>query len=1006
MSPDLELRITAQGAYLAFELTSSVPLVPYYRTRVGTTNLVHTPGVYVERLFEQLSTLARQDGASTTQQTMTTLAGIGQRLYRELLPSELKHAYGAIRGVQQDSPLSLMIISDEPWIPWELIKPYEDVGDGSPIIDDAFWAESFALTRWLAGTMAPRELIVAQVAVVAPALDLDHASQEQAYFERLLQERQIAALRAVAHYAEVHAALRSGAIQLYHVATHGGFQRERPDEAAIELEDGVLRASAIIGPVQSGIRQARPLVFLNASHTGRQDVALTGLGGWTQEFVKAGASAFVGAQWEAHDQLASQFATTFYDALRAGVPLGLAAHQARMIIKELAPADPTWLAYAIYGDPDLRVTFTAASASITADPLPDPSPTAVPPVRHDPSYSHESHLTRHDPVGLHANPLRVPPTIEMLRYPELAYQPEVLLRQRTIITVQILRQATHPEDRPITIADIHEKEPQIEVVLRAPGFTIVGENIQSITVARNEDSYTYFDLIAQEIGTSRIDIDFYQNNRRLGGATGQIVVRADTPAVPPPPVSKPVMIALNPAIPPDLDLLIRWDAQSNTLDVELTSHISDLNYHHRPMGIQHLEHSPRATMEKIYQSLSKLSRSLETGIDESKDSVAEIARYGRRLFDILPAAAQASLWELSKDQRVNTLQITSDEPWLPWELVKPYQHDSRTGSLIEQPYLCERFAIARWLRDNAPATSIKLDHLRLAHAADQDLEWAEQELTLLKNLAKELKFTSAPSPLTARRDVIDMFQTENFDLLHIACHGGFNKEDPDESGIMLDSLLKPSHLQDARFIGQRQRPLVFINACHSARQDIGSLCGMGGWARQLIGTRVGAYIGTAWEVHDELAYLFATTFYNSMLKKGMSLGESVRQARLAVRDRAPGNPSWLAYVLYADPTAIVSSPFYLRDIILSPKQRIDLAKLILECPTMQSPGGRAQVIGALKPAIRNAAPNNGAALMEMVGLLKICENHRHGIQDLVEELRNYEDGSIPMQAIDDFLAEC
>jgi hypothetical protein len=93
-----------------------------------------------------------------------------------------------------------------------------------------------------------------------------------------------------------------------------------------------------------------------------------------------------------------------------------------------------------------------------------------------------------------------------------------------------------------------------------------------------------------------------------------------------------------------------------------------------------------------------------------------------------------------------------------------------------------------------------------------------------------------------------------------------------------------------------------------------------------------------------------------------------------------------------------------RIITLSPKQRIELAKLLLECMTMQNPGGRAQVIGALKPAIRNAAPNNGAALMEMVGLLKICENHSDGIQNLIEELRNYEGDSIPMRQVDAFLA--
>src|SRR5207253_372958 len=46
---------------------------------------------------------------------------------------------------------SLMILSDEPHIPWELIKPHRtDPATGEFEMDD-FWGESFALTHWLRG---------------------------------------------------------------------------------------------------------------------------------------------------------------------------------------------------------------------------------------------------------------------------------------------------------------------------------------------------------------------------------------------------------------------------------------------------------------------------------------------------------------------------------------------------------------------------------------------------------------------------------------------------------------------------------------------------------------------------------------------------------------------------------------------------------------------------------------------------------------------------------------
>ena len=49
----------------------------------------------------------------------------------------------------------------------------------------------------------------------------------------------------------------------------------------------------------------------------------------------------------------------------------------------------------------------------------------------------------------------------------------------------------------------------------------------------------------------------------------------------------------------------------------------------------------------------------------------------------------------------------------------------------------------------------------------------------------------------------------------------------------------------------------------------------------------------------------AQEFYQAALA-GDSLGESARQARDAIRDN-PADPTCLAYTLYADPTATVSS---------------------------------------------------------------------------------------------------
>jgi CHAT domain-containing protein len=100
------------------------------------------------------------------------------------------------------------------------------------------------------------------------------------------------------------------------------------------------------------------MIFLNACHSGQVALSLTGLGGWADKFFReARASAFVGTLWEVNDELAALFARSFYSGLAGGLTLGEALRAARLHIRDSQPSNPTWLAYALYGDPNGKVTF-------------------------------------------------------------------------------------------------------------------------------------------------------------------------------------------------------------------------------------------------------------------------------------------------------------------------------------------------------------------------------------------------------------------------------------------------------------------------------------------------------------------------------------------------------------------------------------------------------------------------------------------------------------------------
>jgi len=101
----------------------------------------------------------------------------------------------------------------------------------------------------------------------------------------------------------------------------------------------------------------------------------------------------------------------------------------------------------------------------------------------------------------------------------------------------------------------------------------------------------------------------------------------------------------------------------------------------------------------------------------------------------------------------------------------------------------------------------------------------------------------------------------------------------------------------------KARPLVFLNACQIGRSGM-SLTDIGGWAKQFLLAGAGAFVGAYWSVYDEPAYNFARELYNRLLA-GEPIAQAAREARLAIK--STGDPTWLAYTIFADPFATVQA---------------------------------------------------------------------------------------------------
>jgi hypothetical protein len=345
--PDLSLLIEEvwDNGRRAFTLriTSSNPNHNLYLTKFGPIFFQKDPGPYFQDLYEDIEGYAV---ATPTDRAITSqkLAAKGAFLFRTLLPSEVQGKLWELK----DQITSVLVQSEEPWIPWELCKLSGRIN--GRVVDGPFLCEAFACTRWIPGSggLQPA-LTLRNMAIVVPSDSrLPFAATERAYLLSLAQgARKVTGIPA--RFLDLQRALASGEYDGWHFTGHGSDIPRDPNQSVMYLErQETFTPEQIVGEV-SNLGQAHPLVFLNACQIGRSGMALTDIGGWAKQFLEAGAGAFIGAYWSVYDQPACDFSREVYSRLLAGLPIGWAVQEARLAIK--AAGDPTWLAYTVFADP-------------------------------------------------------------------------------------------------------------------------------------------------------------------------------------------------------------------------------------------------------------------------------------------------------------------------------------------------------------------------------------------------------------------------------------------------------------------------------------------------------------------------------------------------------------------------------------------------------------------------------------------------------------------------------
>ncbi|HXU31658.1 MAG TPA: CHAT domain-containing protein [Thermoanaerobaculia bacterium] len=240
-----------------------------------------------------------------------------------------------------------------------------------------------------------------------------------------------------------------------------------------------------------------------------------------------------------------------------------------------------------------------------------------------------------------------------------------------------------------------------------------------------------------------------------------------------------------------------------------------------------------------------------------------------------------------------TLELRTEDTEIPWELVAVRRPDGGIETLAEA------FDLARTFARRPAAAALRLKRLAWVAPSDYRLDQRAEERAALSSHLGSAGVVTVGSTFLA---VLSALADQDFDGWHFATHGTARATEADRRGLILDTgeflVGRDVGLATGRIAAGR--PLVFLNACGSARSGP-SLSGTAGLVPAFVEAGAGAVIGTQWPVRDSAASAFAAAFYDGLFKDRLPVAAALRAARRKVQSLWPGHPAALAYVLYARP---------------------------------------------------------------------------------------------------------
>jgi hypothetical protein len=245
------------------------------------------------------------------------------------------------------------------------------------------------------------------------------------------------------------------------------------------------------------------------------------------------------------------------------------------------------------------------------------------------------------------------------------------------------------------------------------------------------------------------------------------------------------------------------------------------------------------------------------------------------------------------------IQIVSDDPYIPWELMRP----SRTGERAE--FLGVKHPVGRWFCDYEGALRASIPRGKVFTVAPnyvrrpelKALPWAQAESAAI---VKALGTEARPEP-GLKDGVLALLADDSradIGLLHFAGHGSCAVQDTKFAVLYLqDRDLGVYELRRLETkLGEHRHPLVFLNACQVARSGL-NLGVVGGFAEALMHREFGGLVAPLWAVYDDQASRVTSEFVTMVMNDGTDFATALRAVR---RAHGAESPTFLSYVYYGD----------------------------------------------------------------------------------------------------------